>query len=479
MTEILAALAGIAIGLFFVTRVRAWLVERTFLRVLVPLDTVPWALHNLESFSEFLRHASPEARILGRRTIGRMLKTIKDAHQVQIALYSDPPQDDGEAATCLEKAGLLRELDLSTGEAREALGAIEADQHCMEPRGDFAEYHPSESPKGAFNLVSEIDPLAGAVLAWPVHFPKGWKHHAEFTRHVTTGGKALLAVPSLSWQKCVQLYLERSGVALENVVFLRNPTSDVWVRDFGPTFVRSERGDIAVITNAYVPYEHPFQNADDQFPIEFARQFGIPAYRLPIVVEGGNIVADGRGTIVMCDSVLDRNPQISEARLREIMEAYFGCQQLIILPSLAGEVTGHADMVVKFLDPETVAVASADPSYHWSDTFDEIANRLSQTRVDGGRTRLNVVRVPGVHTSKTNPKVWGYINALTVNRTVILPRYDLPSDAVAEKIFTEHLPNFEILSVDMRDHLVGAVHCQAKEVPAALSPLLSTGLDHG
>ncbi len=470
MTYLLGALGGIALGLALAFWGRAWVAERLVVHFLRKDRVIPWVLHTPDTFAKLLRKAAPRtAAALGPRAIERILTGLKADRQLQVDLYRDPPTDDAQVVQFLERAGLLRTLELTPEEAHSALDAMDADQRCLTPRNASAEYHPVETPKGAFRLVAEIDPLAGALLTWPIPFPGSWKHHAEFTRHVATGGTALLAVPSAPWQKAVQLYLEQTGVSLENVVFLRIAANDVWVRDYGPSFVTSKQGDTAVIANPYVPWECPFQKADDQFPIELARQVGIPVYRLPLVLEGGNIVTDGCGTLVMCDSVLHHNPEISQARLRELMEAYFGCRQLILLPSLPGEITGHVDMIVKFLDAETVAVASAAPGYRWYDTFEAIADRLSKVQAEGGRTRFRVVRVPVVHTRKSDPRAWSHINALTVNRTVILPRYDLPSDAVAEQIFAEHLPDRNIVSVDMREHLVGAVHCQAKEVPAALS----------
>ncbi len=135
MTSLLAALGGVALGLALAFWGRAWLAERLFLRALRRDSTIPWALHNRDSFSQFLRVAAPRiAAALGPRAVERILGRLKEGRPLQVDLYRDPPENDAQVVQCLERGGLLRELELTAADARRAMDSMDADRRRLAPR---------------------------------------------------------------------------------------------------------------------------------------------------------------------------------------------------------------------------------------------------------------------------------------------------------------------------------------------------------
>jgi agmatine deiminase len=189
----------------------------------------------------------------------------------------------------------------------------------------------------------------------------------------------------------------------------------------------------------------------------------IPAYRLPMVIDGGNILTDGKGTMIMFESVLDVNPDIDRPKLEKIVRDYFGCTRLITFPACRGDITGHIDMAVKFINEDTLMVSRAAKAFKWHEDFERIAEHLGQCKSVNGKN-YTIVRVPMPQTKRASKNVWTYINSLTLNKKVIVPTFGVPEDDQALEIYRSSMPGYEIVGIDFHRYPVGSVHCQSKEI---------------
>jgi hypothetical protein len=73
----------------------------------------------------------------------------------------------------------------------------------------------------------------------------------------------------------------------------------------------------------------------------------------------------------------------------------------------------------------------------------------------------------------TNGRYFTYTNSTFINKTVIVPVYNIPQDTTALRIYEEELPGYEIVGINSLSSIsaLGALHCITKELGAD-EPLL-------
>src|SRR6266699_2206982 len=167
------------------------------------------------------------------------------------------------------------------------------------------------------------------VTDWPGKFPPIPWVYGEIVRTLAPGEVVRILVNSALQQTQASRILKKVGVDLARVDFLRFPTNRGWTRDFGPIFVRrSADGGLAIARfhfNAWAKYKDWKQ--DDKIPERAAKQFKLPLIEGKIVLEGGSIDVNGRGTLITTEECLldpkvqTRNPGLS----RRIASACRGC----------------------------------------------------------------------------------------------------------------------------------------------------------
>ncbi|MCC5640734.1 agmatine deiminase family protein [Nostoc sp. CHAB 5844] len=401
------------------------------------------------------------ARLLGRKNADAIATLIRAREQWQITSTTRPVTGDQLVGAPQIRALFNPAFDIGSAMAQAPVAAA-----LITTRGP-ARYNPVEPPVRP-HLPAEHQPMRGAIVHWPVGYLDRWPYHAQLVQAITAGGEAHVVVRDETWARLVLAYLREHGVGLDCVRLILAPTDDYWVRDSGPTIIATQDGAAAIV-NPYIPNGLGYHKRDSEAGIEAARVYGIPVHRLPLIVEGGNIVPDGEGGLFMCDSVLARNPDIDEASLREIVAHWFGIDRLIMLPSLPGDITGHADIVVKVAEAGVLIVTEAPRGHPWHAALENAAGRIAVSTAAGGRPwTVHRMPMPGGRRSE-----WTYVNALTVNDVIVAPSYCEVADQRAAAVFRAASPGRTVHWIDYRAVLVGAVHCQTKELPAL--PGLLTG----
>jgi agmatine deiminase len=385
---------------------------------------------------------------------------------VHMEFAKTPPANDMAMADYMVKTNLLSEMNLSINSVLNKIKSVDVNRHVLIPLKPYAEYYSTASPIDEVILPAEFEPIKTVLIAWPIYYPYNWIQHANFIKAITEAHADVhIVLPNKFWQKGVEVFLSINEVPLDRVRFIHTPIDNVWIRDYGPTAVyQKSTGKTCLIANQYLPNGEPFHKKDVEVPIEIGRYYGFPVYRLPIIIEGGNIISDGKGTSIMFDSVLKRNPDITEEMLEKILKDYYGIHRLILLECLSGEITGHVDMVVRFVDADTIMIAESDPGYKWHEDFEKIAIKLSAlTSATGNRYRI--IRVPVADNNNDSLNFWSYINSLIVNDTVIVPIFGVSQDSKSLEIYRKAMPHHKIKAINMRNYQVGSLHCQSKEIP--------------
>jgi phosphatidylserine/phosphatidylglycerophosphate/cardiolipin synthase-like enzyme len=141
--------------------------------------------------------------------------------------------------------------------------------------------------------------------------------------------------------------------------------------------------------------------------------------RPPIEMEGGNFLSDGAGRCVTTDANTWRNAAFgyTEADIKDLFRAYYGCQQTTIVPAMENEGTGHVDMSVHITAPGEVIVGkySANDDYTNAQRLDVTAARLEASGF--------LVRRVGMPRNGGQTVFRSYTNALAVNGKVLVPVY--------------------------------------------------------
>ncbi len=235
--------------------------------------------------------------------------------------------------------------------------------------------------------------------------------------------------------------------------FLPN-TKDIWVRDFMP--VRTGSGKLVSFR-----YEPSYLKNDPDLRTDFrkdlAPQLGLPVTYSNINLDSGNMVFSPSGArVLISDRVFSENPEYPSAalvhELSELLET-----EVLIIPSLKSDMTGHADGMARFLDDRTVLCNRPLSSCG----FEQQVKRAVQ---DCG---LDAVDFPFVPTGGVSA-VGCYLNYLETERVVFLPVFGIEQDAEAET-FARQLFSKEIVPVNIREiaQQGGCLNCISWEGPHA------------
>lgn len=217
---------------------------------------------------------------------------------------------------------------------------------------------------------------------------------------------------------------------------LLDGTRDVWVRDFMP--VRTGSGKLVSFR-----YEPSYLKNDPDLRTDFrkdlAPQLGLPVTYSHVNLDGGNVVFSPSGErVLISDRIFSENPEYPPAalvrELSELLEA-----EVLIIPSLKSDMTGHADGMTRFLDDRTVLCNRPLSSCGFEQKVKRSVRDYS----------LDAVDFPFVPTGRISA-VGCYLNYLETEQAVFLPVFGIEQDAEAaasaQQIFSK-----EIVPVNIRE----------------------------
>ena len=135
---------------------------------------------------------------------------------------------------------------------------------------------------------------------------------------------------------------------------LLNNTKDIWLRDFMPVKTRSGR----YVSFRYEPsYLKDNPELKTDFKSDVSAEIGLSNIEYSdINLDGGNAVfSPSKKRAIISDRVFAENPDRCEAELIAELENLLEAE-IVIIPSLKSDMTGHADGMVRFADENTVLV---------------------------------------------------------------------------------------------------------------------------
>jgi len=386
---------------------------------------------------------------------------------------------------------LVAELDLSLNHmVKDGWGFFRnrrPDSYGILTRPVSREYPPATGIEGTpgrlgFSMPAEWEPHDAVWLAWP-HDPETFPDLAgtesaylEMIRALTPSERVNLLVRDREMEARIGGILRRAGVDTGHVDLIPFDYADVWIRDSGPTFVVNRRdrkpGMVAWDFNAWGG-KYPSMIRDTRIPSCLNGRLGLPFFRPGIVLEGGSIDVNGKGTVLTTSQCLlnpNRNPGLSSGEIESYLREYLGISTVIWLKGgIAGDDTdGHVDDVARFVNPATVVYGvEEDPGDDNFPVLRENERILRDARDQDGRP-LTLVPLPVPHLTGAGGRLpASYLNFYIANRAVLVPVFSDQNDGKALGILRDLFPGRKIVGIDCRDLVegMGAIHCITQQQP--------------
>lgn len=289
------------------------------------------------------------------------------------------------------------------------------------------------------------------------------------------------------------------------------------IQDSGPVFLRNTEGRFAI---ADFNFLHP-DNRTASIDKNVAAHFNLPVISSTMISEGGAWQTNGRGTMLLVESVeLDRNKSMTKKQIEEEYKRVLGVTKFIWLKKGAKEeewgklengkygigTSGHVDEFCRFVNDSTVLLAAVAPA-------DTIGNEISKETyrrmeenykillqsTDQDGKPLDIIRLPaGPLMSKNvayknlskDEQSWfdqvttdsvefylatGYMNFIIANQVVVagkcwkegLPFEFQERDKLAKSILEKAFPGRKIVQIDCMPlhHDGGGLHCHSRNQP--------------
>ncbi len=315
------------------------------------------------------------------------------------------------------------------------------------------------------------------------------------------------------YKKLIENNIDTSRVAL-----FYNDINYGAIQDPGPIFLRNGKGEFAITDFKFI---HPDKRSE-AIDRNVAAKFNLPTISSNMVSEGGAWQTNGRGTMLLVESVeLDRNKTMTKAQIEDEYKRVLGVSKIIWLKKGMKEeewgklengkygigTGGHIDEFCRFVNPTTVLLAEVNSS----DTAGNDISKESYRRMEENYQILKhsttqegkafkIIRLPAgplitekISYKKLNKRElsWfdnvtsdsvefylatGYMNFVIANQVIVTAKFwkeGLPNeynerDNQAKNILQKAFPGRKVVQIDcMPLHHDGAgLHCHSRSEPS-------------
>ncbi len=337
-----------------------------------------------------------------------------------------------------------------------------------------------------YTMPEESEPHDGTWLQWPHEYQYGvaFRNRLDatwvtMTKELVQSEKVHLVAYDADEKDRITDLLKNGGVSLSNIDFKIYETDDFWIRDNGPIYVKDKNGNLVIEDWGFNAWG---KKADSDkcnlIPAKIAKDQNKTIVDLNSIMtnEGGSVEIDGHGTFLACKSSIlnkNRNPNMSQTQAEEIFTKYLGVTNFIWLEGKAGlEITDmHIDGFARFANSTTIITMSENDLIDWQVPEKDIPTLYAAKNKSG--VPYNIVKLPLSKNDVTTTygKNLGYkgsyINYYIANTKVLVPNYNDPNDAVANKIIQGLYPNRTVVGIDARNMYVngGMIHCVTQQQP--------------
>ena len=315
--------------------------------------------------------------------------------------------------------------------------------------------------------------------SWPGKINTIYTPYSTFIKTISEGEEVCINIVDDTMQNFATAQLLKVGVDMNRIRFYLNPTNDAWCRDHGPAFLINPNNPVPKMIvdwgynawgNKYPPY-----NLDDVIPTLIGRELNIPVIHPGIVMEGGSVEFNGKGTLLTSTACLlndNRNPHLNQEQIEQYLSDYYGVKQILwVDEGIVGDDTdGHIDDTVRFVNEDTVVtVVETNKQDENFDLLQQNLKQIKQMRLLNCK-QLNIIELP-----MPSPIIWeeqrlpaSYANFYISNAAVVVPTYRDKNDQVVLDILSKVFTDRKVIGIDSTDVIwgLGSWHCLSQQEPA-------------
>ena len=315
--------------------------------------------------------------------------------------------------------------------------------------------------------------------SWPGKIDTIYDPYCQFIKEVSKGENVCINVTDEKMKSFATQYLLNAEVDLTKIKFFIHPTNDAWCRDHGPAFLINPDATTnkkVIVDWGYNAWgnKYPPFDLDDVIPTLIGKKYNIPVFHPGIVMEGGSVDFNGKGTILSTKACLlnkNRNPHLSKQEIESYLYNYYGVEQILWLgDGIVGDDTdGHIDDITRFVNEDTVITVVEDNKN--DDNYQllkENRDELNALRLLNGK-QMNVIELPMPSPVEYDGQRLpaSYANFYIANEVVAVPTYRDKNDDKALSILTTCFPNKKVIGIDSTDVIwgLGSWHCLSQQEP--------------
>ena len=332
-------------------------------------------------------------------------------------------------------------------------------------------------------MPAEWEKHSAVWLSWPhdttsfPHLEEAETSFANFIKEISESETVeLQTVNEVVEDRAVAMLQER-GVNENAVRFHPANYADIWFRDYGPTFVTNkETKELAMTKWTFNAWGNKYKILlkDNEIPYAMNAKMKLPMFETGIVMEGGSIEVNGKGTLMTTEQCLlnkNRNPNLSREDIERYLSDYLGVRHFIWLKEgIEGDDTdGHIDDIARFVNETTVLCAyeedTASPDHAvLKENFEILQHSTDQ---DGNPLSVIKLPTPGKISAHAEPLPASYANFYIGNTKVLVPTFGTANDQKALDIIQSVFPDRKVIGIDAT-YLVygfGTFHCMSQQQP--------------
>lgn len=322
-------------------------------------------------------------------------------------------------------------------------------------------------PAGPVRTMAEWEELSALQITWT-------QEQAILRQIVDHAQEEVLVYIICSDSNAVKTYLTNGGVPHTNVKFLITPFNSIWCRDYGPWTIYNRNTSDSLKIADWI-YNRPSRPLDDATPTFVANYVGVPIHTMNqspnnLIATGGNFMVDGHGTGFSSKLIENENPGKTIPQIEAILSSYMGINRYVRMNTLPYDQIHHIDMHMKLLDEETLLVGQYPAGVADGPQIEaNLQFVLANYQTCFGKP-YKVIRIPMPPEGGLYPNQGGdyrtYTNSVIVNKTVIVPTYEVRYDTTALRIYREAMPGYKVVGINCNSIIpsLGAIHCITKEI---------------
>ncbi|GHU66258.1 hypothetical protein AGMMS49983_15530 [Clostridia bacterium] len=220
-----------------------------------------------------------------------------------------------------------------------------------------------------------------------------------------------------------------------------NNENDVWCRDYMPVQV-SEDKYMRFLYEPWYLNDKKGRKISHTDPAIVCQANEVPYEFSPINLDGGNVVT-WSDRVIISDRIFDENPEYTDkkkliSKIEKLLEA-----EVIVIPQINDDMTGHADGMVRFIDGNTLIGSSRKEEYkYWTLGMNKVLEEYGMKYID----------VPFLSNNQEKNQLCevGYINYLEVQNLIVMPIFEAQGgrDDEAIALFRDTFPNRKIETIN-------------------------------